>query len=320
MRKTVVFLCLMAAPATADEKKPPTLTPKEIADGWIMLFDGESTFGWKVEGEAKVEAGVLTLVGGEKGASLSSVHRHVDFSPSSRRLVARLAPNLHWMAATPALQQFLGRPLAELTAHSFLDTVHPDDVPQLTRTFQDALRDGEGHNITFRVLTPASFARKPEANASGDPSSTIADGRSPKSFIPANSPFWACVPPGEKRLATARSSFFPTTAAIAAATMIGAVLARRIESSTAGRSDDQTLLQINGAIQGECSRSHHSSLTGLSPNISFSRRAVPADVSAGGDFGSTNRISAISPRAVASPCRQSIRPAALLNTWVGPML
>ncbi|OYW16757.1 MAG: hypothetical protein B7Z55_13910, partial [Planctomycetales bacterium 12-60-4] len=29
------------------------LTPKEIADGWLLLFDGESTFGWTVEGAAK---------------------------------------------------------------------------------------------------------------------------------------------------------------------------------------------------------------------------------------------------------------------------
>lgn len=27
-----------------------TLTPKEIADGWILLFDGKTTFGWKIEG------------------------------------------------------------------------------------------------------------------------------------------------------------------------------------------------------------------------------------------------------------------------------
>ena len=38
-----------AFPASADDKqpKPNTLTAKEIADGWILLFDGETTFGWK---------------------------------------------------------------------------------------------------------------------------------------------------------------------------------------------------------------------------------------------------------------------------------
>ncbi len=65
MRFTLL-LALLAFPALADEKpKPNTLTPKEIADGWILLFDGETTYGWKVEGEAKVKNGQLIL-GGDK--------------------------------------------------------------------------------------------------------------------------------------------------------------------------------------------------------------------------------------------------------------
>lgn len=90
--------------------------------------------------------------GVEKGYSLSVVKRGADFSRSGRRLVARLAPNLHWMAATPALQQLLGRAMPDLVARPFLEVVHPDDAPPLARAFQDALRDGEGHNVTFRVL------------------------------------------------------------------------------------------------------------------------------------------------------------------------
>jgi PAS domain S-box-containing protein len=96
--------------------------------------------------------------GVEKGYSLSFVKRGADFSRSSRRLVARLAPNLHWMAATPALQQLLGRRMPELVARAFPEVVHPDDREQVSRAFQDALRDGEGHNITFRILS-----RPPEA-------------------------------------------------------------------------------------------------------------------------------------------------------------
>src|SRR5205814_2160415 len=56
-------------PAFADDKpKPNRLTPKEIADGWILLFDGETSFGWKVEGEAKVQDGKL-IIGGDKATS-----------------------------------------------------------------------------------------------------------------------------------------------------------------------------------------------------------------------------------------------------------
>jgi PAS domain S-box-containing protein len=98
--------------------------------------------------------------GVEKGYSLSFIQRGGGFGRSSRRLVARLTPNLHWMAATPSLQQFLGRRMGELNGRPFVDVVHPEDVAALTRAFQDAVRDGEGHNITFRVLVrpPAGLA------------------------------------------------------------------------------------------------------------------------------------------------------------------
>ncbi len=67
---TLIVLVIAAASASAaekDEVKPNRLTPKEIADGWILLFDGRTTFGWKIDGEAKVENGVLVL-GGSKAA------------------------------------------------------------------------------------------------------------------------------------------------------------------------------------------------------------------------------------------------------------
>ena len=42
-------------PAFAESPKHNTLTPQEIAAGWILLFDGETTFGWKTEGDVVVE-------------------------------------------------------------------------------------------------------------------------------------------------------------------------------------------------------------------------------------------------------------------------
>ena len=70
MFRTLALLALLAAPVFADDKpKPHALTAKEIADGWVMLFDGETTFGWKVEGDATVKDGTLVL-GGEKATRL----------------------------------------------------------------------------------------------------------------------------------------------------------------------------------------------------------------------------------------------------------
>jgi hypothetical protein len=75
------LVLLAAFPAWADEPaKPNTLTPKEIEDGWILLFDGKTTFGWKIDGEARVEDGVLIL-GGTKPttAETTSQFGEADF-------------------------------------------------------------------------------------------------------------------------------------------------------------------------------------------------------------------------------------------------
>jgi hypothetical protein len=63
----VASLLFLAAPGFADDKpKPNTLTPQEIADGWIMLFDGETTFGWGKEGNPQVKDGNLIFSAGDK--------------------------------------------------------------------------------------------------------------------------------------------------------------------------------------------------------------------------------------------------------------
>jgi hypothetical protein len=51
---TALLALSLAVPCRADdEAKPNTLTPKEIADGWILLFDGETTFGWKATNDSQ---------------------------------------------------------------------------------------------------------------------------------------------------------------------------------------------------------------------------------------------------------------------------
>lgn len=68
LRPAAVGICLLlaATAARADDKpKATALTPQEIADGWLLLFDGETTFGWKVDGGAVVKEGSLVLGGGK---------------------------------------------------------------------------------------------------------------------------------------------------------------------------------------------------------------------------------------------------------------
>ena len=61
--------------AAEDEKsapiRPNQLTSKEIAEGWILLFDGESTFGWQSPNDSKwtVAEGMLGAPGRQAGAA-----------------------------------------------------------------------------------------------------------------------------------------------------------------------------------------------------------------------------------------------------------
>jgi PAS domain S-box-containing protein len=89
-------------------------------------------------------------------------------SASRQRMVVRLAPSLHVTAATPALQQFLGRSVEDLIGRPFRDLVYPEDAPALVETLGDALEDGEAHDITFRILPaapPDTPAAMPSASA-----------------------------------------------------------------------------------------------------------------------------------------------------------
>ncbi len=49
--------------------RPNTLTPQELSEGWILLWDGESTFGWELQGkgEWKADSGILSVSSGENG-------------------------------------------------------------------------------------------------------------------------------------------------------------------------------------------------------------------------------------------------------------
>ena len=64
-----LLIAMNAWPATAEEMKPNQLTPEQIAEGWISLFDGETLFGWTPTSEAnwKVEEGAIAVSEGEQG-------------------------------------------------------------------------------------------------------------------------------------------------------------------------------------------------------------------------------------------------------------
>lgn len=42
-----------------------TLSKTDASQGWVRLFDGETTYGWKIDGDVKVENGEMTIGGGK---------------------------------------------------------------------------------------------------------------------------------------------------------------------------------------------------------------------------------------------------------------
>jgi hypothetical protein len=75
---TLLAIFVAVTPAFAESPKHNTLTPQEIADGWILLFDGETTFGWTIDGEAKVEEGIIRL-GETKQSTIMTTSKFADF-------------------------------------------------------------------------------------------------------------------------------------------------------------------------------------------------------------------------------------------------
>ena len=81
----ITLLCIVAtSPATAAKPSPATsqnkLSPAELADGWILLFDGESLYGWQPATKAdwKVVDGAIQVTSGEPGL-LNTATQFADF-------------------------------------------------------------------------------------------------------------------------------------------------------------------------------------------------------------------------------------------------
>ena len=91
------------------------------------------------------------------------------FERSRQQMVGRLTPNFRWQTATPLLQQVLGRPIERLNGRPFLRVVHPDDRDRLEKALTETLKDGESHNIVFRVAPPAPALPAPGKNGGGRP-------------------------------------------------------------------------------------------------------------------------------------------------------
>ena len=55
MMALLLLAVALALPDAARAAAPNTLTPEELADGWILLFDGETLFGWTAGEQGRLE-------------------------------------------------------------------------------------------------------------------------------------------------------------------------------------------------------------------------------------------------------------------------
>ena len=76
----VVALSVVTA-ASAQDAAPNRLTDEELADGWILLFDGETLFGWRPVAKADwtVRDGTIHVGSGEQGL-LRTTTQFTDFA------------------------------------------------------------------------------------------------------------------------------------------------------------------------------------------------------------------------------------------------
>jgi len=74
------LVILITSTLAAHAAEPNKLTPEELADGWILLFDGETDYGWHAAKQAnwKVEAGAITVSEGEPGL-LATTSEFADY-------------------------------------------------------------------------------------------------------------------------------------------------------------------------------------------------------------------------------------------------
>jgi len=75
---TLITVAVFGIAARGADPQANRLTPEEIADGRILVFDGESNFGWKTEGDVTAKNGEL-VIGGKQASSVLTTTSFGEF-------------------------------------------------------------------------------------------------------------------------------------------------------------------------------------------------------------------------------------------------
>lgn len=69
MMRLLAIALLVCAPSlllSAETAKPNILSSKQIGEGWLLLFDGETLFGWKTDSGVAVDSAMIRLPAGKQ--------------------------------------------------------------------------------------------------------------------------------------------------------------------------------------------------------------------------------------------------------------
>jgi hypothetical protein len=108
---TILLAHSLAVPCWAGEAKPNTLTPNEIADGWILLFDGETTFGWDAIGKPAIRGGVL-IHGGDQDIRAFTTTAFREYHLEFEYLIEKTTKEAEPVTWQPSPHAKLAHPLA----------------------------------------------------------------------------------------------------------------------------------------------------------------------------------------------------------------
>lgn len=77
----IAGVCLFSHVGFGADGQPNSLTPQGIADGWLLLFDGDTLFGWAPRGQAQWEVadGTIRHKAGSGAGYLSTTTEFADF-------------------------------------------------------------------------------------------------------------------------------------------------------------------------------------------------------------------------------------------------
>lgn len=91
-------------------------------------------------------------------ASISTSTNGESAQPrSGQHMIGRLTQELHWQTMTPPLEELFGQSIESLQGKPIFEVVHPADAEQLHSVLSSTFKEGEIHNVQFRVKSKAGI-------------------------------------------------------------------------------------------------------------------------------------------------------------------